>query len=326
VKVLITGASGFLGSHIAEQFAEAGHDVRLLLRRTSNRQLLTFPYEEALGDVTDPNSLGPAVEGVDAVVHPAGLIKARNEAEFRAVNDEGTSNLLKAIEERTPDLRRFIYISSVSAHGPSPDAVPRPAEAEPKPVSAYGRSKLGGEKATRSSALADCSVIFRMPVIYGPRDPALLPFFKVVRWRIAPLLRGGRNRLSIIYASDAARAVLEATTAEANVGGKTYSPEDGAVYAWRDLLSAIESASGRRALLLPVPLIGYQAAGLVSELFGRISGRAQVFDRDKVREMRRRAWVCSSMTLQEDLGWRPTVQIDEGARLTRQWYREAGWL
>jgi len=326
VKVLITGASGFLGSHIAEQFAAAGHEIRLLLRRTSRREFLAFSYEEAIGDVTDPISLGPAVEGVDAVVHPAGLIKARNEAEFRAVNDEGTSNLLKAIEERAPDLRRFIYISSVSAHGPSPGGAPRPAEAEPKPVSAYGRSKLGGETATRSSALAGRSVIFRMPVIYGPRDPALLPFFKAVRYRIAPLLRGGRNRLSIIYASDAAKAVVEATTAEANVGGQTYSPEDGVVYAWRDLLSAIESASGRRALMLPVPLIGYQAAGFASELFGRIIGQAQVFDRDKVREMRRRAWVCSSRALREDLGWRPSVQIEEGARLTHQWYREAGWL
>ena len=259
-------------------------------------------------------------------MHPAGLIKAVSEAEFRAVNEEGTSNLLKAIEERAPDLRRFVYISSLSAHGPSPGGEPRPAEAEPRPVSAYGRSKLGGETATRSSALAGRSVIFRMPVIYGPRDPALLPFFKAVRSRIAPLLRGGRNRLSIIYASDAAKAVVEATTAEANVGGRTYSPEDGAVYAWRDLLSAIERASGRRALMLPVPLIGYQAAGFASELFGRITGQVQMFGSDKVREMRRRAWVCSSKALRDDLGWRPGVQIEEGARLTRQWYREAGWL
>ncbi|HEY5626198.1 MAG TPA: NAD-dependent epimerase/dehydratase family protein [Dehalococcoidia bacterium] len=326
MKVLITGASGFLGSHIAEQFAAAGHEIRLLLRRTSNREFLTFSYEEALGDVTDPDSLRAAVQGVDAVVHPAGLIKARSEAEFRAVNDVGTSNLVKAIEVETPDLRRFIYISSISAHGPSPGGQPRPAEAEPNPVSAYGRSKLGGETATRASAVAGRSVVFRMPVIYGPRDPALLPFFKAVRYRVAPLLRGGRNRLSIIYAGDAARAVVAATTAEANVGGKTYSPEDGTIYAWRDLLSAIEGASGRRALMLPVPLIGYRAAGLASELFGRVTGQAQVFDRDKVREMRRRAWVCSASALREDLGWRPDVQIQEGARLTHDWYRETGWL
>jgi len=296
------------------------------LRETSSRQFLTFPHEVAIGDVTDPSSLRPAVEGVEAVVHPAGLIKARSEIEFQAVNEEGTSNLLEAIEERAPDLRRFVYISSLSAHGPSPGGEPRPTDARPKPVSAYGRSKLGGETATRASTLAGRSVIFRMPVIYGPRDPALLPFFKAVRYRIAPLLWGGRNRLSIIYASDAASAVVAATTAEADVGGQTYCPEDGAVYSWRDLLLAIENASSRKALMVPVPLIAYQAAGLGSEMFGRITGQAQVFDRDKVREMRRRAWVCSSGSLRDDLGWRASVQIEEGARLAHQWYREAGWL
>ena len=326
MKVLVTGASGFLGSHIAEQLVSAGHDVRLLLRSASSRKFLAFPYEEARGDVTDAYSLLAAVEGVDAVVHPAGLIKARNEAEFRAVNETGTANLLWAIGDSAPQLRRFIYISSQSAHGPAPGAKPRPHDAEPRPVSAYGRSKLGGEIAVRESPLAERSVIFRMPVIYGPRDPALLPFFKAVRYRIAPLLWGGRNKLSIIYAEDAARAVVQATTAEADAGGKTYSPEDGAVHTWRDLLSAIEKAHGSRALMVPVPLAGYRAAGFASEMFGRITGRPQVFDRDKVREMRKRAWVCSSENLRRDLGWRPTVQLEEGARRTYEWYRAAGWL
>jgi len=326
VKVLVTGASGFLGSHIAERFVATGHEVRLLLRVTSNREFLRFPHEEALGDVTHPASLEAAVAGVDAVVHPAGLIKARSEADFRAVNETGAANLLRAVEQRAPDVKRFVYISSQSAHGPSPDGRPRPVDDEPRPVSAYGRSKLGGEDATRLSMLAERSVIFRMPVIYGPRDPALLPFFKLVRYRLAPLLRGGRNKLSIIFATDAARAVVEATTAEADVGGKTYCPEDGAVYTWRDLLRAIEAAVGHRALMLPVPLAGYQAAGFASELLGRITGKAHVFDRDKVREMRRKAWVCSSADLQRDLGWQAHVQIAEGARLTYEWYREAGWL
>jgi nucleoside-diphosphate-sugar epimerase len=326
MKVLVTGASGFLGSHIAEQFVEAGHDVRLLLRPTSNREFLTFRHEEVLGDVTDPDSLVAAVTGVDAVIHPAGLIKARNEADFGAVNEAGTANLIRATESHAPDVQRFVYISSQSAHGPAPKGRPRPHDAESKPVSAYGRSKLGGEAVTRESSLADRSLIFRMPVIYGPRDPALLPFFKAVKFRVAPLLWGGRNKLSIVYASDAASAVLQATTAEADIGGRTYSPEDGNVYTWRDLLSAIEAAQDRRALTVPVPLIGYQAAGFASEMFGRVSGRPQVFDRDKVREMRRRAWVCSSEDLRRDIGWRPQVQIEEGARMTYDWYRSAGWL
>jgi 2-alkyl-3-oxoalkanoate reductase len=326
MRVLVTGASGFLGSHIAEQLAIAGHEVRLLLRLTSSRAFLDFPHEVSIGDVTDPQSLG-GIEGVDAVVHAAALIKARNEDEFAAVNEIGTANLITAIQIVNPELKRFVYISSLAAHGPSPaDGSPRPIDGEHDPVSAYGRTKLVGELIVRESFLADRSVAFRMPVIYGPRDPALLPFFKAVRWRVAPLLAGGQNKLSIVYVKDAAQAVVQAVTAQADIGGKSYCPEDGEVYTWKDLLAAIEDAVGRKALTLPVPRLGYMAGAALTAGFGRIAGRAVIFTPDKVREMSQRAWVCSAAELRQDLGWVPRVQINEGARLTYEWYREAGWL
>jgi len=107
MKVLATGASGFLGSHIAEQLAAGGHEVRLLLRPTSSRSFLQFPHEVALGDITDPGSLLGAVRGVDSVIHTAGLVKARSEAEFHRVNEGGAANLVNAVQEANPALQRF---------------------------------------------------------------------------------------------------------------------------------------------------------------------------------------------------------------------------
>src|SRR3990172_12658709 len=134
MKILVTGASGFLGSHIAEQLANEGHDLRLLLRRTSSRRFLRgFHFEDAAGDVTDAESLPAAVTGVDAVVHTAGLVKARSEAEFYAVNAQGTANLIAAVEQAAPALRRFVYVSSLAAHGPSAGGAPRPAAQPPPP-------------------------------------------------------------------------------------------------------------------------------------------------------------------------------------------------
>jgi nucleoside-diphosphate-sugar epimerase len=327
LKVLVTGASGFLGSHIAEKLSADGHTVRLLLRETSSRAWVTgIPYEEAHGDVTDPQSLTTAVDGVDAIVHAAGLVKARNESEFMAVNSTGTGNLLRAVEAAAPHLHRFIYVSSLAAHGPSPDGSPRPVDAHPNPLTAYGRSKLAGEDLVRLSSIAARSVIFRPPAIYGPRDPALVPFFKFARYRVAPLLMGGRNRISIVYGPDAAAAAATAVSAEADVNGKTYTLDDGEVYTWRDLLGAVERAVGRRALPLSCPRWSFDLAALGSETYGALTGRAVSLTREKVREMSQRHWVCDNSALRTDLGWEASVKIGAGAHLTATWYRDQGWI
>ena len=326
MKVLVTGASGFLGSYIAQQFAADGQSVRLLLRQTSSRRFLSgFVYEEAPGEITNPATLPAAVEGVDAVVHAAGLIKARNEAEFHAVNARGTANLVRATEQSV-SVKRFVYVSSLAAHGPSTDGESRSYDAPANPVSAYGRSKLVAENAVRESSFASRAVIFRPPVIYGPRDSALVPFFRLARLRVAPLLMGGHNRISIVYAEDAARAIFLAATPEAEVGGKVYSPEDGRVHTWRDLLAAVEEALGRRALRISAPPWAFSAAALASEAFGFAARRAVSLTREKVREMAQRHWVCSSDDLRRDLGWAPSIDIRDGARLTADWYRREHWI
>jgi nucleoside-diphosphate-sugar epimerase len=325
VRVLVTGASGFLGSHVAEQLANEGHTVRLLLRPSSSRRFLAgFSYETSTGDVTDVSSLATAVEEVDAVVHAAGLTKARNEAEFTAVNGTGTANLIAAAESAR--IKRFVYISSLAAHGPSEDGSPRPVDAAARPVSAYGRSKLAGERSVLDSGVADRAVIFRPPVIYGPRDPALVPFFKLARLRIAPLLQGGKNRISIVYIDDIARATARAATAEADVSGKIYCPEDGKVHTWQDLLSAVEKAVGSRTLRISTPRWAYEIGAAASEVFGTVTRRAVSLTHDKVREMAQRHWVCSAEEVISDLGWSATIGITEGARLTAEWYRQQRWI
>lgn len=326
MKVLVTGASGFLGSHVAEALAAEGHQVRLLLRTTSSRRFLKFPYETASGDITAPDTLPEAVAGADTVIHTAGLVKARSEGEFHRVNAAGTTHLLEAVERANPQLKRFVYVSSLAAHGPSADGRPRPLDAPPMPITAYGRSKLSGEDITRRSPLADRSIIFRPPVIYGPRDPALAPFFQLAKYRIAPLLMGGRNKISIIYVQDAARAIAQAATAEADVAGKTYTFDDGEVYSWRDLLSAVEEAMGRNAISISAPRWLFEAAALTSEGFGLVTRRAVSLTRDKVREMSQPHWVCGHDELERDLGWTPKIKIREGTRLTGDWYRAQRWI
>jgi nucleoside-diphosphate-sugar epimerase len=144
--------------------------------------------------------------------------------------------------------------------------------------------------------------------------------------RVAPLLMGGHNRISIVYVTDIVRAIAQATTAKPEVGGKTYSPEDGAIHTWRDLLSAVEAAVGKRALRISAPRWAFEIAALTSEAFGRVTNRAVSLTPDKVQEMAQRHWVCSGSDLARDLGWNPAVGILEGARLTAEWYRKHRWI
>ncbi len=327
MRILVTGATGFLGSHIAEQLARQGHAVRVLVRRTSDRSFLQgFEAEEALGEVTQPDSLPVVVDGVEAIVHAAGLTKARSAAEFDAVNAGGTANLLAALDPTQP-LRRFVLISSLAAHGPSEDGQPRPPEAPPTPITAYGRSKLRAEEIVRSWAGdGRAATIIRPPVIYGPRDRQLLPFFQAACWRLAPLLGGGTNSVSCVYVEDAARAAALAATAGDDAPSATYALDDGVVYTWRDLLAAVEQAVGKKALRLPSPPWAFAAAALVSELYGGLRRQAVSFTREKVVEMRQRYWICSHEEITRDLGWQPQVGLSEGAALTAAWYRQQGWL
>ncbi len=329
MKFLVTGATGFLGSHIAEQLAREGHTVRVLARRTSDRSFLRgLDVEEALGDITQPDTLPAAVAGVDAVIHAAGLVKARSAAEFNSVNAEGTANLLSALPsaETTP---RFVLISSLAAHGPSEDGRPRPVDAPATPISAYGRSKLKAEEMVRAWAGKPAgagAVIIRPPVIYGPRDRGLLTFFRLARWRLAPLLGDGANTISCVYVEDAARAVALAATASDEAPIATYTLDDGAVYTWRELLASVEQAIGRKALRITSPPWAFTAAALLSETYGHLRRQAVTFTRDKVKEMRQRHWVCSHDEISRDLGWTPRVTLKQGTALTAAWYRQHRWL
>jgi nucleoside-diphosphate-sugar epimerase len=328
MKVLLTGGSGFLGSYVAEQLSAYGHVVRALVRPRSDRRLLEKlgACEFTPGAIEDPASLIKAALGVDAIVHVAGIVKARSPSECFAVNTQGTKNLVEAALARG-GLKRFVYVSSLAAVGPSADGTPVQENAEPRPVTHYGRSKLEAERAVLAAADRMPVTVVRPPLIYGPRDRETLAFFTSVRNGVLPMMGDGRNTLSVVYASDCAAAVVRAATSNGAPSGRAYFVEDGAVYVWRDALKEIESALGRRALLrvgLPMPVI--QAAAAATQLWGKVTGTAQMFTLDKVNELKQRHWVCSGEGARKELGWAPKVSWAQGVAEAVKWYRAEGWL
>lgn len=327
MKVLLTGGSGFLGSYVAEQLAAEGHTVRALVRPRSDKAVLSkLPgVEFAPGAIEDRASLTPAVDGVDAIVHVAGIVKARKPADFFEVNAQGTRNLLDAALARG-GLRRFVYVSSLAAVGPSNDGTPVPENAEPRPVTHYGRSKLEAEKAVLAAGDRMPVTVIRPPMIYGPRDRETLAFFTSVRNGVLPMTGDGSNTLSVIYVADCASAVVSACMKDAP-SGKTYFVEDGAVYVWREALKDIESALGKKAFIrVGMPLGVVKVAAAATQLWGSLTNTAQMLTLDKVNELTQPHWVCSGEGARRDLGWTARTRWAEGVQQAVKWYREQGWL
>lgn len=329
-RVLLTGGTGFLGSHVAEHLVEAGHDVRATVRVTSDtRWLDSLPVETVIADLEDPTSLGAALEGVDAVAHVGGVTIARDRETYDRVNALGTAALAAAAG--AVGVERFVYTSSLAARGPD--------DAE-GPVSVYGRSKRGGEERLAELIAADQApehvFVLRPGGIYGPRDPDMLTLFKMAA-RGLLVLPAVEGRLQPVHVLDVARAVVLALEADpdaarepsdaAETAGPVPLPVASAeVHSWSEVGAALEAAVGRSVRTLRVPSGMFLTAGAAAELAGKLTGNAPVFNRRRARDLTQRSFTTDIDTTRRALGWTPEVDLREGMAGTVAWYREQGWL
>lgn len=333
MRVMVTGGSGFLGSHVAEQLAEAGHDVRCLVRTTSKIEHLRDlgrrhegRVELCEGAIDDAASLPAAVRGVDAVIHCAGVVKAKTWEDFLRVNARGAGDLARAAIEHAPGLRRFVHVSTAGVMGESAPGRPHRPGDEPRPTTQYSRSKLEGEREILALTDRLPITVIRPPAIYGPRDQEILAFFQTVRrTRTAFRLGGSMKAMALVYATDAASACVRA--AETDVpSGSTYFVDDGEVYSYEQMAKAIADAYGFRLLGTPnVPRALVGLAAFASETFGKATDRTMMFNRDKLGELLIEHFTVDSSATRKDLGWAPRVTFGQGAAITAKWYREHGW-
>jgi nucleoside-diphosphate-sugar epimerase len=288
------------------------------------RELEPFAGSLRRASLQDPKALGDAVSDVDVVVHLGGLTRARSEAEFMDTNSEGVARLMSAVRDRSPALRRFVYVSSLSAGGPSAGATPVSEADPPSPVSAYGRSKLAGERRLAESAGTVAWTVLRPPIVYGPGERDLHTMFRYAKRGWVPLLGADDRSYSIVHARDLADAVMAVVASDAAAGQVYYVSED-RCYTSRELLLHIGSALGTSPRIVPVPR---WAAALVAGMGSGLKPflkRPPLVTLDKLPELVR-SWVCSPRKLERECGFRCRISFAEGAAETAAWYREARWL
>lgn len=310
--VAVTGATGFLGRHVAEALGREGARVRILARREPSHNLWRgFAFDIVRGSLESPADLERLVAGVDAVVHVAGLIKAHNAAEFLHTNRDGTHAIAQMARRHAPDAR-FVAVSSLAAREPQ--------------LSDYAASKRAGEDAARAvyDDVPERLVIVRPPAIYGPWDRETLAVFKAAARPIVPLFGSGRT--AIVHAADAAAAVARLAVGAGMAGLYALADTNPAGYTMAELVSEAARAVGNSPRLLHIPDHAVLAAGRVSTVWGRLRGHAPIFTAGKAREMLHPDWSVAPREALPPAVYQSKIGISEGFRETAAWYKAAKWI
>jgi len=323
VKAFVTGATGFVGGHLVNALRARGDAVTALVRRPALAEKQGWGSDVRLvkGDLADEAALRDGCAGVDVVYHVAGMISARDLDEYMACNRDGTANVLEAA--RDGGAGRFVLVSSLAVAGPTVPGHPVAETRPPAPVTNYGRSKLAAEVLVQAMAMP--WTIVRPPVVYGEWDHATVKIFQLAKSGFVPLFGDGSQELSVIHATDLARALVAAGTTPAAVG-HVYFAADPTPVTSRELALACGRALGKTPRIIGVPPL--VARGLLLTVGGiaRIMGRSTLLSPDKGNEYLAPAWTCTSEALTRDTGWRAEIKLEDGLQRAAQWYREAGWI
>lgn len=330
-RILVTGANGFVGSHLVEHLISAGHDVTCLVRKTSNmRWIEKLPVRFVHGEVSLPGSLPPAIEGQEYVIHNAGATRAWNARGYFEINALGTLNMLRACAAGRA-IKKFVLVSSQAAAGPSPDGTTVTEEMPPRPVSDYGRSKLMAEKIARGFKDTLPIAIVRPTDVYGPRDRDGLYFFRDALRHLGTVIGFRPAKLIATYVTDVVAGIALAAASE-NSAGRTYFIASDQVHTWEEVIDEIAAAVGRRVFKLrihgkTVRMLGRYITALAAA--ARALGLRKsppLLTVARTSEVAQPYWNCSCDRAKREIGFSPKVSLRDGARMTAEWYREQGWL
>lgn len=323
---VVTGGTGFVGSHLVDLLLSKGYEVRCIIRKSSNLRWLDGKdvgiYDCGL---FDQEGLKEVLRGADYLYHVAGVVRSKSKKGFFTGNVDTTKNLLEVIVKINPNIKRVVIVSSLTACGPSLDGKPCTELTEPKPITTYGRSKLAEEILAKEYMDKIPITICRAPAIYGERESDIYTMFKGVQKGIMTLVGFNDKRLSLIHGRDFVQGLYLAATSEKAVNQIYFiSSED--IYDWNTVSDAMENAVGKKALRIKIPHFLIYAIGGISHFFNYFSSKPATFNLEKARDFVQDNWTCDITKAKTDFGYSQNISLEEGMKSTVSWYREHKWL
>ena len=337
-KILITGATGFIGGFIVDEALNRNMEVWVAVRKSSSRQWLTDERINFIElNLSSQSDLEKQLADMsfDYIVHAAGVTKSLNVEDFYRINTEGTKNLVRALLALKMPVRKFVYVSSLSVYGPVREQQPYTEILEsdtPQPNTAYGKSKLAAEEFLRTTLLetnnAECSipyVILRPTGVYGPRERDYFLMAKSIKNHTDFAVGYKPQDITFVYVTDVVQAIFLAI--ESDISGRSYFLSDGEVYRSSTFSDLIRKELGNPWWIrITAPLWVLRLVTFFGEHISHITGKISALNNDKYNIMKQRNWRCDITPAIEELGYRPQVKLKEGVRRAIHWYKENKWL
>jgi UDP-glucose 4-epimerase len=325
-RVLITGASGFVGFHLIAEAIKNNLDVYAAVRKSSKTDhLKDFNIQYVYPDFNDVSSLKEELidKQYHYIIHAAGITKARSQKEYELVNAGYTHNLALAITESGVKIKKFVLVSSLAALGPlnSLDGFIT-EQTPPRPVTAYGKSKLLAEDKLKAFSSINYTIL-RPTGVYGPRDRDIFIFFKQLTKGIEPYIGNIEQKFSFIYAADLAKAAVNALYAG---NQKTYNLCDGNIYDRYELGNITKQVLALKTMKFHLPVNFVKLIASISQKYGSLNNRASALNVEKLNELMAVNWSCDIELAKADLGFYPEYDLEKGVGETLKWYKANKWL
>jgi nucleoside-diphosphate-sugar epimerase len=325
-STLVTGATGFIGSHLVDALLERGCKVHCVVRETSNPQWLdTSRVILHTGDLHQPETYQECLSEVDYVFHCAGITRANNRHDYLHNNARVCVPFYRSCVEYGKQIKGVVHVSSLAAVGPTPPDQKVNEETPCHPLTYYGKSKLTGEEIALGYASELPMVVLRPPVVYGERDINFFTYLKAINWRMAIKIGTTPRTLSLIHVQDFVNAMIRAAEAP-DRDRNVFFTTDGNIYSWDDVANAAMKALDVRAqtVIIPVSLMGF--AAMISEFLAKMGNRTPLIDRQRMIDLRQSSWTASSERFFTHYSFRPQLDLNQGLKQACAWYKQQGWL
>jgi nucleoside-diphosphate-sugar epimerase len=323
---VVTGGTGFVGSHLVDLLLEKNYEVWCIVRKTSNLKWLKGKNVKLIDcGLNDKNALKNHIKDVDYIFHVAGVVKSKTKDGYFKGNVETTKNLLEVVIENNIKLKRFVVVGSLTATGPSKDGNPINENSPSNPITTYGKSKLEEEKVALSYKEKIPITICRAPAVYGERDTEIFIYFKTFSKGLTTLIGFDEKKLSLIHAKDLVEGIYLASQSERAIG-EIYFISSEEFYSWDQINRITADILNKKPIVIRVPHFVVYLIASLAQFLSLFSSNAATLNIEKAKDLTQRYWICDTSKAKKHFGYKQKISIQEGIKRTTDWYKEQGWI